>query len=313
MGELSQIIGKNLENFGSTLFESLDWEILHQNVEFNCTRSQHKNTKGKDKHTHGIDILHGYVNPFTRRKEAIITECKNHLWKDFIPSQLNIWVEELVNTIECASVSPDVAPYLKDRILVGGIILYNSSDNQYELDRALKNISQIIVPKRRTPLMLYIADTNRLEQWYSLNQEINRIKSNNKDHNFGIIYPSIGGSNWDRSSVITPSYLFSDYILSTYTKIEETHNGTSKVDIKAIFSFDKVSNDSLIYLCDMINELQLESRSDRKQEIHIYFYPETQDEIGYIKECFAHSVSKEKPSFKLKLLDNRRLSRVSYE
>ena len=161
--------------------------------------------------------------------------------------------------------------------------------------------------------MLYVADTNRLEQWYSLNQEISMIKSNNKEHNFGIIYPSIGGSSWNRTSVLTPSYLFSDYILSAYTKIEETYNGTNKVDVKAIFCFDKISDDSLIYLCDMINELQLESRSDRKQEIHIYFYPESQNEIGQIKDCFSRLLSKEKPSFELKLLDNRRLSRVSYE
>lgn len=313
MGELSQVIGKKLENFGSTLFENLDWEILAQNVEFNCTRPQHKNNKEKDKQTHGIDILHGYINPFTGRREAIIIECKNHLWSDFIPSKLNVWIEELANTVECASISPTIAPYLTEHILVGGILLYNSSDNEYEPSRALKNISQVNVPRRRTPLMLYIADTNRLEQWYSLNQEISKIKSCNKEHNFGIIYPSIGGSNWDRLSVITPSYLFSDYILSAYTKIEETYDGTRKVDVKAIFCFDKVSDDSLYYLCDMINELQLESRSDRKQEVHIYFYPETQDEIDYIKESFARLVSKEKPSYELRLLDNRRLSRVSYE
>lgn len=312
MGELSQAIGKKLENFGSVLFENLDWEILAQNVQFDCTRTQHKNIKEDSKRTHGIDILQGYANPFTGRKEAIIIECKNHLWSDFIPSKLNIWVEELANTIECAATSPVVVPHLTDYTLVGGILLYNSSDNLYEADRALKNISQVIVPRRRISSMLYLADTNRLEKWYSLNQEISKIKLENKDHNFGIIYPSIGGSSWDRCSVITPSYLFSDYILSTYTKIEEMHDGTRKVDVKAIFCFDKINDDSLIYLRDMINELQLESRGDRKQEVHIYIYPETTNEIDYIKECFDRLIGKDSPLFKMQLLDNRRISRVFY-
>lgn len=36
----------------------------------------------------------------------------------------------------------------------------------------------------------------------------------------------------------------------------------------------------------MINELQLESRSDRYQEVHFYFYPETEKDIDHIKESF---------------------------
>lgn len=37
----------------------------------------------------------------------------------------------------------------------------------------------------------------------------------------------------------------------------------------------------------MINELQLESRSDRYQEVHFYFYPETEKDIDHIKDSFS--------------------------
>lgn len=315
MGELSQSIGKKLENFGGKLFENLEWEILAQNLQLDCTRTSHKSLtsdSGK-KNTHGIDILQGYYNTFTKRKEASIVECKHHLWRDFIPSNLNKWVEELVNTIECASSSPTVSPYLTDYTLTSGILLFNSSDNLYEPKRALETLSKVIVPRRRNPIMIYVADTNRLEKWYSLNKEITSIKNSNKDHNFAIIYPSIGGSSWERTSVITPSYLFSDYILSSYTKTINVQDGTRMIDVKSIFNFDKVSEDSFLYLCDMINALQLEARSERKQEIHIYFYPETIDEISFIKECFVRMIGDDKPTFQIKFLDNRRLSPVSYE
>lgn len=312
MGELSQRIGKKLEHYGNFIFEHLDWKILAQDVQIDCIRTAHKNAKSSDKKTHGVDILAGYYNPFTKRHEAFVIECKHREWSNFIPCNLSQWVEELCNTIECASTSPIVTPYLEGYTLIGGILLYNSSDNKYDSKRAATSISQIKVPRRRHPLMIYLADNSNLEKWYSLNSEIAKIKQNSVDNSFGIIYPSIGGSTWDRVSVVTPSYLFSDYILASYTKNLTTQNALTKVDIKTIFCFEHVTDDSLKYLQDMINELQIESRSDREQEVHFYFYPETEQEIDHIRESFCKMFA-DKSTFKYFLMDNRRLSRIYYE
>lgn len=312
MGELSQTIGKKLENFGSTLFTNLGWEFLSQDLTIDCTHSTHKSVTSKsgEKRTHGIDLLNSFYNPFTARKEAVIIECKNHLWKDFIPSNLNIWIEELLNTIECAGTSPSIINYLNETTLTTGILLFNSSDNLYNYERAQETLSKITIPRRRTPTMLYLADTIMLEKWFSLNTEISRIKTTNENNNFGIIYPSIGGSQWDRQPIITPSYLFSDYILSVYTKTIGNENVTEKVDVKAIFCFDTVTDDSMMYLLDMINDLQFEAHSERKQEVHIYFFPNNQDEHKQINDCFTKVIKKEKPAFQIKFLDNRRCSPV---
>ena len=283
MGELSQRIGKKLEHYGNSIFEHLEWKILAQDVQIDCIRAAHKNAKSSDKKTHGVDILAGYYNPFTKRQEAFI-----------------------------ASTSPALTTYLEEYTLIGGILLYNSSDNIYEMERALKSISQIKVPRRRHPLMIYLADNSRLEKWYSFNAEIAKIKQNSIENSFGIIYPSIGGSTWDRSPVVTPTYLFSDYILASYIKSATNQGVTTKVDIKALFCFEHVTDDSLKYLQDMINELQLESRSDRYQEVHFYFYPETEKDIDHIKESFSKMFA-EKDTFKYYLMDNRRLSRIYYE
>lgn len=141
---------------------------------------------------------------------------------------------------------------------------------------------------------------------------VNRRKQNSIENSFGIIYPSIGGSTWDRSPVVTPTYLFSDYILASYIKSATNQGVTTKVDIKALFCFEHVTDDSLKYLQDMINELQLESRSDRYQEVHFYFYPETEKDIDHIKDSFSKMFAG-KDTFKYYLMDNRRLSRIYYE
>lgn len=315
MGEISQSIGKKLEGFGSELFSQLNWEVLARDLPIDCSRQSHKSASAQSgkKQTHGIDIMHGFENPFTGRKEAVIVECKNHQWSDFIPSNLNTWIEELVNTIECAASSPKVAPFLSDYVLTTGILLFNSSDNLYDAQRALDNISKVKLPRRRNPLMIYLADPSKIDRWLSFTNEIAKIKAGNPEHNFGLIYPSIGGSNWRRIPTITPSYLFSDYIISAYTASKTIYGDTKKVDIKAIFSFDKPSEDSMLYLKDMINRLQLEAHSERQQELHVYFYPESADEIGLIRDSFSRLLGKDKENYKCLLLNNRHLAPVDYQ
>lgn len=312
MGELSQTIGKKLENFGAVLFANLGWELLTQDLSIDCTRATHKSATSKsgEKKSHGVDILQGFYNPFTARQEAVIVECKNHQWKDFIPSNLNQWIEELLNTVECAGASPKIAPYLAETTLTTGILLFNSSDNLYDYAKAQETLAKVTVPRRRIPIMLYLADTGRLEKWFALNTEISRIKEANRDHNFGIVYPSVGGSQWDRQATITPSYLFSDYILSVYTKTNTYDNGTEKIDVKAIFCFDTVTNDSMLYLLDLVNDLQFESRTERKQEVHLYFFPENIADKKLIEDYFSKIIAQKKSAFQLKFLDNRRLSPV---
>ena len=70
MGELSQTIGKKLENFGTVLFDNLGWELLTQDLPIDCSRTTHKSATSKtgEKRTHGIDILQEFYNPFTARK-----------------------------------------------------------------------------------------------------------------------------------------------------------------------------------------------------------------------------------------------------
>jgi hypothetical protein len=161
--------------------------------------------------------------------------------------------------------------------------------------------------------MVYLADPSKIDKWNSLSAEIGKIKTENTEHNFGLIYPSISGSSWQRIPTITPSYLFSDYIISAYTTTKEIYGDTKKIDVKAIFCFDKPNEDSILYLKDMINSLQLEARSDRQQELHVYFYPESVDEISLLKDCFPRLLGKEKPNYVCKLLNNRHLSPVDYE
>lgn len=281
MGEQSKELGEIFENYSKSLFEKFNWNILGNGIEIKCTRrSSHK-----QKNTHGIDLLTGYYNPFTSKNEAVIIECKNRKWEKFVPSEVNAWLEELRNNIECASNSAEVVNYLNNHTLIGGILLYNSSDGEYDAEKAKRTISNIKIPNKRFPYILYLADTRKLSKWDAFSKEIVRLRK--IDPNFSIIYPSICGSEWSRTNIVTPNYLFSDFIIGSYLgEPNNPHIHENIIEKKVIFYFDAINTSSLIYLKSMINELQIEATNGNKKEICFYFFPENMAESSFLFNNF---------------------------
>lgn len=286
MGENCKKIGDKLEKFGDLLFKEFGWELLAQNLEIECNNKNHKNSKNTNKQTHGIDLLFKYLNPFNNQYEAVIIECKNRKWNEFIPSNLNKWSNELLNTIECSVCTNSINNYLSECTLKTGILLFNSSDNEYTKERAEQNIAQMTVPRRKISTMLLLADTFLIEKWYSLANTLKKIK-NEKIEDFGIVYPSID-SKWAKIDCIIPELLFSDYIISQYSQDIKTNNITITSEIKSIFSFDKVSQDAVEYLKSMIETMQLASHN-KDLRINIYWYPENSHDIEFIKNLNNNS------------------------
>lgn len=311
MGELSQENGKKLETFGYKLFQNLGWKILGQNIEINCTRSSHKNAEGNSKRTHGIDLLFGFYNPYRERNEAVIVECKNRQWSNYTTSNLELWIEELVNTVECAPNDPKVSQLLGDYILTDGILMFHSSDNNYEQEKAKKNLKSAKIPVRRQPTMLYVADPNKLEKIASINEAINNFKGNQVIEKFRVIYPIINNSNWQGVSVITPEYLFSDYIIFDYQEKLSIGQTSTKVIKKGIFCFDGINKKSLIYLKDLTKKFQLEAYGEEKTEIEILFYPNSVSDIRHIKNLCQQDEFKN--YFRFSFLKNPHISDVDYE
>ncbi len=288
MGEENKIIGDKLENFSDDLFKNFGWELLAKRLEINCNDKNHKNIKDNQKRTHGIDLLFKYTNPFNDNEEVIIVECKNHKWEDFIPSNLNIWIEELLNTVECASSSDIVNGYIGDCALKTGLLLFNSTDNNYDKERAIKNLSEVTVPRKKIATMLLLADTNLIEKWYSLLDKLKDI--NAKDvRDFGFVYPAID-SKWTKINCLIPELLFSDFIISQHTEDIQVSNVKVSCEIKSIFCFDKISKDAIQYINSMIETMQLASHNN-KYRIDVYWYPENKRDVLLINNLNSDSNS----------------------
>ena len=306
MGELGKKIGDKLENFGENLFKIFNWELKTQDLQIKCLNSNHKNHKDKQKRTHGVDLLFKYFNPFNNRAEAVIVECKNRKWQDYTSSNLTNWIEELLNTVECSSSSQEVAPFIENCILTSGILLFNCNDSKYNNNEAIKIQSEMVIPRRKNPTMLYFADNTYLERWYSLGLKINDIKKK-AIQDFGVIYPSID-SSWAKNDCIIPELLFSDYISTSHLEKRQIDNTTEKTyEIKSIFCFDKVTNSANKYVKDMIKTMQLGAYNSSNCQFYIYWYPKSEQDIELIK-----SFNNNQENYQYIPMDNRSISRVEY-
>lgn len=277
MGEDSQIIGKELESAIIKLIPSFGWELLGENISVDCRRSVHRsfkkstqdeNNTTKQKRSHGIDLLCRYYNPITDRYEVIVIECKRRKFESFTKGNVDTWIEELINTIECSNDSSIVNPYLKGSAIVGGMLIYCDSDGKYDPVKSQTVIKQLKIPSKKTPLPIYLATPTILDRWKNMLLKIKEIGGTP----LSVVYPSVAGSQWSKNPILIPSILFSDYIITSRTENIKIENATVEKEIKSIFSFDKIGVNLLPYIKDMVQQLQLEAYVNQRGRIDIYQY-----------------------------------------
>lgn len=314
MGENAKKIGDKLEGFGERLFERFGWEELTRDQQISCKKRKHKNDRGNNKNTHGIDIYHSYIDPYKKKILGVITECKNYEWKSINPSNLQKWFDQLHDTIECAQSSEELQEFnAKCNVINTGILLVHANDNQYDESKFREYLSKLKYVQKRNPINIFIASNKEIEKWDSMFSYIEKY-NNNTENQFTFYNPSISGSGIKKNKYITLKQLYSDYILAqNIIKCEEKRGNevinTSEYKELFIFSFDKVSKDSFAYICDMFKELQLENFDRYK----FCFYPETKQDTELINREFINYAKKElgnEEKIEFSILDNRKLSPV---
>lgn len=294
MGEASKKTGEEFEAYMQGLLDDFGWKTVN-NIEVDCRRNDHKSgssAKKGSKRTHGVDILASFYNPVNKRDEAAIVECKNYAWDNISKSNLEKWTQELINTFECANGQSIISEHLGEAVLTYAVLAFNANDDKQDIGKLQKILKEIKFPSKRNPFLLLIADPIKLRIWEALRKEIKRIKETSKNHEFNFYYPSIDNSGLDIRENITPYYLFSDFILGQYSiqREDKDNDAFYNVVVRSIFAFDAVNEESLKYLISLIHDLQLESRTSSRLEIHVYFPRFNNQEETRIKRLFKENV-----------------------
>lgn len=308
MGEQAAKIGKKLEGFGEQLFSGFGWIELDRDKEIKCKRSSH------NKRTHGLDLVMKFDNPYISKKQGVVVECKNRQMQSITKENIEKWVKELVNSIECAQSSEELSDFdLENTTLNTGLLLIHANDS-FDEEKYWKYLKEIAVSGRRNPINIFIAGNNEIDQWNSL---ITFVKST-FTNNFSYIYPSINGSTKTSSNCLSINSLYSKYFFAQHTKmIPRTQDGVQydfPIKQAIMFSFDCISKDSFRYMWSMFKYYQFEDC----EEYVFVFYPRNTGDIEFIKENLVRSLTSggkplsEEIANKIKIcfLANRKLSPV---
>lgn len=308
MGEQASRIGKKLEEFGENFLPNLGWIELAHDKEIKCTRTPHT------KQTHGIDLLCKFDNPYTPTQQGIIIECKNRQMKSITKSEIEKWVKELINNIECAQSAPELSDVdLSNTTLNTGLLLIHASD-EFDANKYYGYLKDLHFPNRRNPINIFIAANDKINLWTSL---FTKIKNKyNKDFSFW--YPSINGYSMKVQNTLTVNGMYSRYLFaqSTYTiskcsgmnTYEEPH--TQNI----MFFLDEISIDNFKYAWSMFKHYQLQG-----VERYVFvFYPRNKDDVTFVRENFISTLKSgdkaindtESEKIELDFIDNRTLSPI---
>lgn len=309
MGEQANKIGKKLEGFGEKLFSGFGWNEIARDTEIQCSRKYQHN-----KQTHGLDLLMNFNNPYMRCNQGIVVECKNRQMRSINQAELDKWLEELINAIECAQSAPELQDFdMGNTMLNTGLLLIHANDS-FNSELFNKYLCNLKVHSRRNPINVFIAGNDEIDRWNSLRNKIEKDFTSE----FQFIYPSIEGSNMELGNYLTINQLYSKYIFAQDMKyIEKTEAGTSyKVPQvrKIMISFDEISKGNFKYMWSMFKALQFQ---DAKELVFV-FYPRKNSDVEFVKNNFINTLYQiQQPiteniasRIKLEFIDNRSLSPV---
>lgn len=286
MGENAQKIGKKLEIMGTNILEMFCWNEKMRDKEIECKRQGHKNVEGKKKKTHGIDIYFEYDDPYTSKMQGVFVECKNRQWNNVNKANIEQWVIEELNLMECATNNSSLMEFYNDESVKNcALILINVNDGKYNREKFYEYLSEIQIPNKRTPFKIFVASNDVIELWNS----INMIKQKDFQNNLEVIYPSIGNSRPLISKTWSISHLYSKYILCEAKEMKAMKIGDRDMNVEekklVVFCSDIISADSINYLWSICRFYQYETSYDK---FIFYFYPQDSKDVDYINENFIN-------------------------
>lgn len=296
MGEKSAKIGRKLEGFGENLISDLGWVELTRDREISCKRAAH------DKQTHGIDLLCKFSNPYINGNQGVIIECKNRQMKSINKGEIEKWVKELINTIECSQSTDDLNDLDKSDIctLNTGLLIIHAND-VWDENAFYNALHALSVSNKRNPINVFIAGSDKINMWTSL---LSKIKADYLN-GFSFVYPSFNEFNRKTQASLSLNALFSKYIVAEgIYSVEKNNSGIPYSELcrqNIMFFLDDICLENFKYAWSMFKHFQLQGAG----KYVFIFYPQKNGDVEFVCENFKKAIKAGDPH-----IDNSEIDKI---
>lgn len=266
-GEKSKKSGEIGEKMATEILKLIGWQHLISNISITCNTPTHVSDKGKQRQSHGEDLIYLYNNPFhDNRTDFVHVSIKNTIVKypndSMLKSKFKIYLKELSQTIECAKHNENLR-YIANSFKAkknqhhAGLLIWLSNENQDIEKSILADLASARL-ELDANVPFYVIDNGRAAFLFKVVTDLRR-RSEGGDYHF--FYPRIGTSitvDENRTGKELPLELLAADIIPTVI----TKDGKKEMIIYANESFDIVSYKNLmayglIFGAGLINSIRI--------------------------------------------------------
>lgn len=263
------------------IFRWFKWErldLMDQN--FSC-RKPDKHAPKRENHTHPVDVLFHYVDPYINKRILLNTDLKSYAKRSITSDQVRKSLQSLAKTIDCARVSSEWRERYtlgSDQYEIRGLLFIYNHDGEYHKDfydvfkkdpndKTKKPVRiesipiikgqqiHIVEPQTINYLATVISDMNKLHQERSFPEK-----------NYYFHYPDLhlhkaNGNRSDRPATI--EMLCSPYLIIEHDEIKKLNEATGVVEVcypkGFVVYYNKPGSDvnEFIYLFDTLSKCQI--------------------------------------------------------
>lgn len=268
----------------SNLLSIFKWEQYGPyDQDFPCRKQdQHLEKEKSQKHTHPVDVVFGYKDPYSNKNILFNTDLKSYGKGSLSPVKIEEALISLAKTIDCAENSPHwQGKYLipTGDFEVRGLLFVYNHDNEFQKEfyeffypskhkgkgRAIKpvQLSKIPVPKGKK---VHFVEPLQINYWMTIASDINDMirQSTFPKKEFGFYYPELTFHKVVSSDKYLPAtieMLSSPFIIIKHDRVDDIDNGqiVTVYDPGYVVYYNRPANsdNEFLYLLDLLSKYQL--------------------------------------------------------
>ncbi len=276
-------IAEMAKKVSEDLFKFYKWDFVDlYDQNFPCHKLE-KHTKDKTSHTHPVDVVLGYIDPYLNRKVLFNTDLKSYAKGSLTSYKVRQTLKSLAHTISCAN-SSDVWQdrYILEQEInteIRGMLFTYNHDGGYEkkffdyFDPGKKDDNKGSVSVEGVPLdedmMIHIIDPLLIQYMTTVKHDISTLSFDNKfprgSENFSFFYPELhlhktGGDKKSRPATV--EMLSAPFMIIEHesTKVPNSQGVLEEVYERGYIVYCNIPFSNVIefeYLFDVLSKYQM--------------------------------------------------------